>query len=82
MPHPKVQSVEPINDSYARRRVRQCAEKKIRCASSVPKSNVRAFEKPGALQSARVERGGYAVVWNGNIDISEYELWSNGEAIS
>ena len=26
-----------------------------------------------------VEQGGYAVSWNNEIDISEYELWENGK---
>ena len=34
------------------------------------------------MSSVTVELGGYAVVWNKDIDISEYELWSNGHAIS
>lgn len=25
-----------------------------------------------------IEPGGYAIVWNSDIDISEYELWKNG----
>lgn len=25
-----------------------------------------------------IEPGGYAISWNSNIDISEYELWKNG----
>lgn len=32
------------------------------------------------FKSAKVEQGGYAVVWNDQIDISEYELWIRGEA--
>lgn len=31
------------------------------------------------FKSVRVEQGGYAVVWNNEIDISEYELWIHGE---
>ena len=29
-----------------------------------------------------VETGGYAVAWGSDIDISEYELWQNGENYS
>ena len=32
------------------------------------------------FKSVQVEQGGYAVVWDGDIDISEYEIWSNGQA--
>jgi hypothetical protein len=31
------------------------------------------------FKSVKVDQGGYAVVWNSDIDISEYELWVHGE---
>lgn len=33
------------------------------------------------FKSVQVEKGGYAVVWNGDIDISEYELWQHGQTM-
>jgi hypothetical protein len=30
----------------------------------------------------RIEQGGYAVSWNEEIDISEYELWVNGNTVN
>ncbi|MCT7987488.1 DUF2442 domain-containing protein [Laspinema olomoucense] len=38
----------------------------------VPLSN------PGFFKNFRVDLGGYGLVWNDEIDISEYELWQNG----
>jgi len=34
------------------------------------------------FKMVQVEQGGYAVFWNSDIDISEYELWNNGQIIS
>jgi hypothetical protein len=31
------------------------------------------------FKSVKVDHGGYALVWNSDIDISEYELWIHGE---
>ena len=31
------------------------------------------------FKNVHVEQGGYAVSWNNEIDISEYELWQNGK---
>ena len=31
------------------------------------------------FKSVQVEPGGYAVVWNSDIDICEYELWRHGK---
>lgn len=33
-------------------------------------------------KNQKVEQGGYAVFWNSEIDISEYELWKQGQAVS
>lgn len=30
------------------------------------------------FKNFKIESGGYALVWNEEIDISEYELWKNG----
>ncbi|MEL7141009.1 MAG: DUF2442 domain-containing protein [Cyanobacteria bacterium J06643_4] len=32
----------------------------------------------GFFRNFKIESGGYALVWNEEIDISEYELWKNG----
>lgn len=36
------------------------------------------LKDPAFFKNVKVETGGYAVFWNANIDISEYELWKNG----
>ena len=36
------------------------------------------LQKPEFFRNFKVEPGGYAIVWNENIDVSEYELWKNG----
>lgn len=33
------------------------------------------------FKSVKVDAGGYAVVWNEGIDISEYELWRYGRRL-
>ena len=34
------------------------------------------------FKSVQVEQGGYAISWGTEIDISEYELWCNGELVT
>ena len=36
---------------------------------------------PELFKSVKVDQGGYAVVWNNEIDLSEYELWQNGQPL-
>lgn len=33
---------------------------------------------PGFFRKFKIEPGGYALVWNEDIDLSEFELWQNG----
>jgi len=37
------------------------------------------LKNPVLFKSVRVEKGGYAIFWNDDIDISEYELWKHGK---
>ena len=34
------------------------------------------------FKNFKIESGGYALVWNEEIDISEYELWKNGSSVA
>lgn len=34
---------------------------------------------PAFFKAARVDSGGYGISWNDNMDLSEYELWTNGK---
>jgi hypothetical protein len=40
------------------------------------------LKNPHFFKNFEVEMGGFALVWNEDIDISEYELWKNGVPIT
>lgn len=33
------------------------------------------------FQNVQIEKNGYAIFWNDEIDISEYELWTHGKPL-
>ena len=37
------------------------------------------LKNPAFFKAVQVDQGGYGVVWSDSIDISEYELWKNGQ---
>lgn len=37
---------------------------------------------PAFFRAVRVDPGGYGISWNDNIDLSEYELWTNGKPVA
>lgn len=40
------------------------------------------LKHPAFFKSFKIEPGGYALTWSAEIDISEYELWKNGTAVT
>ena len=40
-----------------------------------------ALKNPACLRNVRIDKGGYALVWDENTDISEYEIWTNGTPV-
>jgi len=39
------------------------------------------LRQPAFFKNFQVEPGGYGIVWNEEIDLSEYELWKNGVSL-
>ena len=36
------------------------------------------LKNPVFFRSFRVDEGGYGIVWNEDVDLSEWEVWQNG----
>ena len=79
---PKVQSVEAIDDHTLLVQFDNRHIKKYDVTPLLQKEMFAPLRNPALFKSVQVEQGGYAVVWNSDIDISEYELWSNGQTVS
>ncbi len=60
--------VEFSNNEYRKYNVTKLLEKEM----FSPLNN------PAFFKNVSIEKGGFALVWNENIDISEYEIWTNG----
>jgi len=79
---PKIQSAEPRDGHILvvtftnGRRKRYDANRLAAREAFAPLRNEAFFE------NVSVEPGGYAVSWSAEIDISEYELWQNGEEMA
>lgn len=48
----------------------------IRCLLERPMFAL--LRQPAFFKNFTIEPGGYAIVWNEDVDISAYELWKNG----
>lgn len=38
-------------------------------------------EKPSLFSKAKIDVGGYGVIWNESLDLSANEIWANGETV-
>jgi hypothetical protein len=80
MIYPKIMSVKPLDDyllmiEFSNHEYRQYDIKPLLKKEMFAPLKNRAFFK-----NVKIEQGGYAVSWNDDIDISEYELWVNGKS--
>jgi len=79
---PKIISVKPLDDyqlliEFSNREYRKYdAKPLLKNATFTPLAN------HGFFKNVRIEKGGYEVNWNEEIDISEYELWVNGNTVN
>ncbi len=76
---PKIIAVQPLDNyelmiEFSNHECRQYDVKPLLKKEMFAPLQSRVFFK-----NVKIEQGGYAVSWNEDIDISEYELWANGK---
>ena len=81
MKYPKIKSVVTENNHILIVKFDNNQTKKYDITPLLKKEMFASLNNPGIFNSVHVEQGGYAVVWNNDIDISEYELWKHGQAM-
>ncbi len=79
MSYPKIRSVQTMNDHTLLVRFDNGQERKYDVAPLLTRKMFAPLKNPVLFRSVEVEQGGYAITWSNDIDISEYELWHNGQ---
>ena len=75
----RVVSAKAIDDHTLLVRFDNGEEKRYDVAPLFARKDFAALKDAKLFEAVKVEKGGYAVFWNADIDISEYELWRNGQ---
>ena len=52
--------------------------KQYSIAKLLDKPMFQLLKNPAFFRSFRVDEGGYGIVWNEDVDLSEWEVWQNG----
>ena len=52
--------------------------KEYNCSLLLQRPEFFLLKNEAFFKSVTVDRGGYGISWNDDVDLSEYELWTNG----
>ena len=78
MKPPKIISAQVLDDRTLLIEFSQNQIKKYDISQLLSKEMFAPLLNTSFFKNFRIEPGGYRLVWNEDIDISEYELWKNG----
>ena len=78
---PRIASATVSGDARLLIRFENGVDKVYDCTPLLAKPQFRMLANPAFFKAVRVDTGGYGISWNDDIDLSEYELWTNGSAV-
>jgi hypothetical protein len=78
MKPPKIVAAQAIDDVTLVVEFSNHDRKQYSVADLLDKPMFSPLRNPSFFRNFQVDEGGYAIVWNDEIDLSEYELWQNG----
>ncbi len=81
MNHPKINSAKAINDRILLVEFDNAEKKVYDITPLLEKEMFSPLKNSAFFRNVQVDNGGYAVFWNEDIDLSEYELWTHGKLI-
>ena len=79
---PRIATVRAIGPARLLIRFRNGEQKVYDCGALVSRPAFQLLASPAFFRAVRVDAGGYGISWSDDIDLSEYELWTNGEAVT
>lgn len=81
MTYPKIQSAKVVDDHTLVIEFNNKQKKKYDITPLLEREMFAPLKNQALFKAVQVEQGGYAIVWDNSIDISEHELWSHGQAM-
>jgi hypothetical protein len=78
---PRILSVQGIENKKLLVKFENGVEKSYDCTQLLGFERFQLLQTEAFFKSVKVDVGGYGVSWDDNVDLSEYELWTNGVEI-
>ena len=82
MQTPQILTIQPQDNKKLLVRFSNGIEKVYDCGSIIHLDIFCLLQNEAFFRAVRVDPGGYGVSWNDDIDLSEYELWTNGVEVA
>ncbi|MDZ8236337.1 MAG: DUF2442 domain-containing protein [Nostoc sp. ChiQUE01a] len=81
MKYPRIHHVKAIDDTTLVIEFTNQEVKKYNVRHLLDNPMFSPLQEPAFFKNFQIEPGGYGIVWNEDIDLSEYELWKNGVSL-
>jgi len=79
---PKITAIQTGEKTQSRMTFEGGTEKLYDCSKLLARPEFQLLNTPAFFNGVRVDPGGYGVSWNDDVDVSEYELWTNGNIVA
>ena len=78
---PRIDSVEPLDPYVIKVTFRNGVIKIYDCSPLLDEEVFEPLRNKGFFLNVHVDNGGYGVIWNDRVDLSESEIWTNGSVV-
>ena len=77
--YPKVEYIKPIANYQLLVRFSNQVIKLYDCSSLLEQPPFSSIRHQALFQAVQIDKGGYGIFWNEELDLSESELWIHGQ---
>jgi hypothetical protein len=80
--HPKIEGLIIQDDYTIIVSFDNGVKKKFDIFSRLNDARFEPLKNKSLFKNAQIDKGGYGISWNDEIDLSEYEIWTYGELLN
>ena len=78
---PRITSATAMDSTHLLVVFENASERVYDCEPLLDRPQFALLRTPAFFRAVRVDPGGYGISWNDAMDLSEYELWTNGKPV-
>jgi len=79
---PRITAVQAISPTELHVRFDNAAERIYDCRSILARPEFQLLRTLAFFRAVKVDPGGYGISWNDDMDLSGWELWTNGKPVA